>query len=169
MEKEKKESGEFKKIVFPCGLVIPYSKYNQCVRLRIRRANPGKYPKYHIVASSSMHPYRNRYHDENVAIIVESELDAILLCQEIKDDVLIIALGSVIIRPDERLTEILKNFDHILISLDTDEAGNTEYNNFWKKYFPNSRMFNIPEKYGKDHTEAMVNGFDLYKWYRSFF
>lgn len=55
--------------------------------------------------------------------------------------------------------------DHILISLDTGEAGSREYNEFWKKYFPKSCLYGIPIEYGKDQTEAMLKGIDLYKWY----
>jgi len=52
-----------------------------------------------------------------------------------------------------------------LISLDPDEAGNREYNEFWGKYFLKSCRHNIPDKYGKDPTEGMLAGLNLYKWY----
>ena len=160
-----KEDGTPKKLFLPQGLVIPFIRYKKILRLRIRRTNPGEYSKYHIVSGSLMHPFRTRYFDEKTAIIVESELDAILLSQEIHEDVLIIALGAVRIRPDKKLADILDGMDHILISLDNDEAGNREYNDFWKVNFPQSYQHDVPDNYGKDPTEALLNGLDLYKWY----
>jgi len=165
LEEILKDDGTPKKLFLPEGLVIPFIRYRKVLRLRIRRTNPGEYSKYYIVSGSSMYPFRTRYFDEKTAIIVESELDAILLSQEIKEDVLIIALGAVRIPPDKKLTDILNDMDHILIALDNDAAGIKGYNDFWKINFPRSVQHNISDGYGKDPTEAMLSGLDLYKWY----
>ncbi len=144
-----KDNGMPKKLFLPEGVVIPFIHYKKVMQLRIRRTNPGDYSKYHIVSGSSMHPYRIRYFDEKTAIIVESELDGILLSQEIHDDVLIVALGAARIRPDKKLADILNDMDHLLIALDNDDAGNWEYYDFWKKQFSKSYKHAIPKNMEK--------------------
>lgn len=152
---------------FPSGLVIPSIENGKIFRLHIRRFNPGNYSRYKRVAGSSSHLFVTGSYEYRTVVIVESELDAILLSQEIKDELMIIALGGVTFRPDKNLTEIIDAMDHVLIALDTDEAGSREYKKFWKEYFPKSRQYCIPPQYGKDPTEAMLNGLDLDRWYRS--
>ena len=162
----KKETGKPKRLWFPRGLVIPIVSKGVVLRLRIRRPDPGEYSKYYIVPGSNMSPFYDE-NDASVAVIVESELDAILLSQELKNEALVIALGSVTNRPDKKLTDILRHsVDHILIALDTDNAGGKQCYDFWVKQFPKSSRCILPSKYGKDPTEAALNGLDLYKWFR---
>ena len=164
------ESEDYKKSTIlspPSGLVIPSIENGEIFRLRIRLFNPGSRSKYTMVAGSSSHLFVTGSYDSRTAVIVEAELDAILLSQETKDEVMIIALGGVTFRPDKRLTKIINTMDHILIALDNDEAGNRAYKDFWKKKFPKSRQYCIPPEYGKDPTEAALNGLDLDRWYRS--
>ena len=164
LEKVKNEDGSNRKLFLPPGLVIPFTDYGDVLRLRIRRP-AGESPKYYIVPGSSMHPFFIGYHSCKEAIVVESELDAILLSQELKGEVLIIALGAVKIRPDKRLTAALAKINHILIALDNDEVCNKEYNNFWKINFTRSIQHNIPDGYGTDPTEAMLIILELHHWY----
>lgn len=161
------ENGFDETFWIPRGIVIPHVRNNQIVGLRIRRLPiRNEYSKYYIVPGSSTCPFCSRYSQENTAIVVESELDAILLSQAIPDDVLIIALGAPETRPDAKLTNILNDTENLLISLDTDEAGYREYFGFWKKYFPHAFPHFIPKQFGKDPTEARLNGLDIMQWYR---
>ncbi|MCK5695575.1 MAG: hypothetical protein KAH62_03045 [Desulfobacula sp.] len=162
------KTGNFKKLWFPSGLVIPYVQGGQVFRLRIRRPDPGKYSKYQNVTGSKMLPFYNTLNVGTDVIIVESDLDAILLDQELGADVTPIALGSVTNRPDTILMDFLRNHvRYILIALDTDGAGGKQCYQFWKKHFPNSSRCIIPGKFGKDPTEAMLKGLDLRQWVKA--
>ena len=76
-----KSDGTPRKMLIPAGLLIPGPD-----RIRIRRSTPGEYGKYHVVNGSRNAPLTINSElprDTTPAIIVESELDAILLCQEL--------------------------------------------------------------------------------------
>ena len=68
-----------KKLYFPSGLVIPWQES----RIRIRRDNPGEYPRYYNLPGSKNTPFLIGDPHETTAIIVESDLDAFLVSQEI--------------------------------------------------------------------------------------
>ncbi|EKD33695.1 MAG: P4 alpha zinc-binding protein, partial [uncultured bacterium] len=153
-----------KKLFIPSGLVIPW----QSSRLRIRRNDPGEYqgkpnPRYHVVAGSSMAPMAIGAPGERTAVMVESELDAILLAQEIKREVFIVALGSCAVKPDEALLNNLLSCPVVLVVLDTDEAG-AKASQWWLEKVPSTYRTLTPTTFGKDITAAFLNGLDLNKW-----
>ncbi|MEJ2727450.1 MAG: hypothetical protein P8185_02880 [Deltaproteobacteria bacterium] len=97
-----------------------------------------------------------------VELVVESELDGILLNQEVGDLTRLVALGSAQIRPDMQTTECLKRTWKILVALDSDEAGAKEAFTWWLKQFPNAERW--PVILGKDPSEAKLNGLNLRDW-----
>jgi len=151
------------KMFFPSGLVIPLEK-----AVKIRRDNPGTYngrpnKKYYLVKGSAAEPLSIGEPLDAVAIIVESELDAILLNQEIKRKIFVVALGSCSNRPDETLLGRLKQCAIILVALDTDKPGGIS-SQWWLDSVPNSFRTLTPKAYGKDITESFLNGLDLNDW-----
>ncbi len=154
------EQGKNTKLWLPAGLVIPCFHDNQLHRIRIRRHVPSDGMKYYIVPGSSMTPMT--LGNDNVFILVESELDTILLHQEAGDLATIIALGSSEIKPDSMLYERMKGADNILISLDSDKAGANSSWKFWMEHFPQATRWPVIK--GKDPTEAYLNGLNLRKW-----
>lgn len=133
------------------------------VKTRAEKVRPGQ-PKYYflpggVVAPSFYQPVIKD--DKNSLIIVESELDAILLAQETFLGVTCISIGSAKNKPDTKCSEIFSRADRLLISLDNDQAGGKAAVLFWKQAFKNAKLWFIPSQFGKDHTEAFLNGFPL--------
>jgi len=162
-----KEDGQPKKLLIPSGLVIPCIKSGKIIRIRIRRNNPGDFGRYYVFPGSLSAPMEiNRV--KQVALdsvmIVESELDAILLDQEIKKTFSIVGLGSVTIKPDKELTKRLQSALFIFVALDNDNAGEKQAVNYWLQTFNNAIMTPIPIRFGKDPTEAYINGLNLNLW-----
>jgi hypothetical protein len=156
--------GDGKKLFFPSGMVIPWENK----RIRIRRDDPGEYngkpnSRYYNVKGSDVAPMTIGNHYENTAIIVESDLDAILLAQEIKRQVFIVAMGSTSYRPDDLLLEKLEECPVVLVALDTDEAGGIAAQ-WWLDNVSSTYRALTPAAYGKDITAAFLNGLDLNDW-----
>ena len=164
--REKAEWGveeDGKKMFFPSGLIIPLEK-----AVKIRRDNPGEYKgkpnkRYYLVKDSTAEPLIIGEPYETTAIIVESELDAILLSQEIKRKTFIVALGSCSNRPDEALIQNLEHCPVVLVALDTDDAGG-KHAKWWLENVSNTHRTLTPQSYGKDLTESFLNGLDLNEW-----
>jgi DNA primase len=157
--REKTEWGiepDGKKMYFPKGLVIPLEK-----AVKIRREDPGNYARYYLVPGSVSTPLVIGAPCETTAIIVESELDAILLSQEIKRKVLIVSLGSCSNKPDDSLLEKLSLCPVILVALDSDGPG-AKASRWWVENVPSS--FRAPLIHGTDLTESFMNGVDLNVW-----
>jgi hypothetical protein len=101
--------------------------------------------------------------DKGAAVIVESELDALLLSQEAGDIAIALAMGTATAKPDIKTHEILKDAPLILVSLDTDDAGTKASWKFWPDtYGKKARRW--PTIGGKDASEARLNGLDLRTW-----
>ena len=95
--------------------------------------------------------------------VVESELDGILLQENVRDLVNIIALGSANIRPDEKADIILRHSELILNALDADEAGAKQVYNFWEINYKQNRRWLTLE--AKDVSEMFEKGkFSLRTW-----
>lgn len=155
-----KESGKVKKLWLPAGLVIPYTYNGGIQRIRIRLHEPRDNIKYYIVPGSTTNPMN--IGDGKIVVIVESELDGILVHQEAKDLVGVIALGSAEIKPDTETFKILNNAEKILISLDSDETSARASQSWWLKQFSNAIRW--PTPYGKDPTEAYQKGLNIRDW-----
>ena len=148
-----------KKLFVPSGLVVPW----QDKRIRIRRNDPGDYGRYHAVNGSSAEPFSVGEPCETAAIIVESELDAILLSQEIKRKIFIVSMGSATIKPDNILLEKLEQCPVVLVAMDSDKAGGKAAQ-WWLDNVSSTCRTLTPKAYGKDVTEAFLNGLELNKW-----
>ena len=151
-----------KKMLIPSGLVIPGPD-----RIRIRRDNPGEYGRYHVLQGSSPAPLTIGTAYENTAIIVESELDTLLLCQEITRPVFVVALGSTSIKPDSsiaaELVHKLNECPLVLLALDTDDPGGKAARQ-WLDGLHNSFRGMIPAEFGKDVSDSFLHGMDLNVW-----
>ncbi len=154
-----KEDGTLKKLWLPGGLVIPTFAGNCVVRIRIRRLD-GE-PRYVVVSGSAMFPMM-RGNEGPVVVVVESELDAVLIEQEMQGKIRAVALGSVTIRPDDTATAMISKAPIVLISLDADEAGEQNSWTFWKANFPQVRVWPVPV--GKDPTDFFLAGGSIKAW-----
>jgi DNA primase len=157
------EGGKRKKLWIPSGLVIPYVRGEGVLRLRIRRPKPDDDPKYYLVPGSDTRPMH--WPAENqIYTVVESELDGLLLRQEVSDLTGIIVLGSAQKRPDQEVHEVLSQAELILVALDSDEAGAKATGRWWLRQYKQARWWPIPKQYGKDPTEAREAGLNLRSW-----
>jgi DNA primase len=154
------EQGRAKRLWLPTGLVIPLIQNNTVIRLRIRRPD-GESSRYVVVAGSGMRPLilsPNR----DAFVVVESELDAFLIDQEVGHLAGVIAMGSAQTRPDQGVDRILKQCRAILISLDADQAGTKSAWQFWLSSYPNANRWPVP--IGKDPSEAFQQGLSIRAW-----
>jgi DNA primase len=156
------DEGKPKKQWLPAGLVIPFAMQGKVQRLRIRRSDPGDGNRYIIVSGSSMGPMILGNTQAKAAIVVESELDAILLWQEVGDLCDVIALGSAQAKPDVATETLLKRMETILVSLDDDVTGQQRIVRYWLKTFPKAKYYAVP--IGKDHSEAWKAGLNIRLW-----
>ncbi|MBM9536172.1 CHC2 zinc finger domain-containing protein [Desulfobulbus alkaliphilus] len=162
---ELRTDGKPKKLPIPAGLLIPGPD-----RLRVRRMEPGRFGKYYVVPGSgnaplvigAEHPVK-----ATGAVIVESELDAMLLWQEIPTQVLIVATGSTSNGPDEAMAADLNRRPFVLVALDTDTAGAKAAWGKWMGTIPNATRTPIPATWGTDPTDAFLAGHDLGEWFRA--
>ena len=160
---ELRDDGTPKKLFIPAGLLIPGPD-----RLRIRRSDPGEFGKYYMLPGSGNAPLAigmDHPPEQTGAVIVESELDGMLLAQEIPGQVLIIATGSTSNGPDEAMVEDLARRPFVLISLDTDPAGGKAAWQKWVGIIPNATRAPIPAAWGTDPTDAHLAGHDLRQWF----
>jgi hypothetical protein len=164
---EKIQYGERKKLWIPGGLIIPYVHRDEILRLRVRRfGNTDKWGRYIIISGSATIPLQFTSIND-VYLVVESELDGLLISQEVSDLTGVIALGSAQIRPDCRLNERLQKARLILIALDSDLAGAKQTCRWWLKNYHNAIWWPIPLQYGKDPGEAFQKGLDLKNWLKA--
>lgn len=112
----------------PRGLVIPWIDGGHVLRLRVRQ--PDKDPKYYVVPGGATDPQPLMVLDSTwpgqhtAVILVEAELDALLLAQEVGDIVTVIALGSATTRPhDPRSFAVVSKAAWVGLWLDRDHAG----------------------------------------------
>jgi DNA primase len=151
-----------KKLAIPAGLVIPWHEK----RIRVRRISDDdaqKYGRYYVVSGSDSEPMMIGEPYEKTAIIVESELDAILLTQEVKRQLFVVALGSAQVKPTEYLIGRLALCPAALVALDNDAAG-AKAALWWVENLPGCHRTLTPSRYGKDFGEAFKQGLDLNAW-----
>ena len=159
---EKKDDGKDLKVWIPQGLIIPFINDGHVQRVRVRRENSDHDSRYYVITGSSSLPMV--FGSGNSVVVVESELDGILLEQEAGDLAGVIALGSVVVKPDPITTSLLEKAKRILVAMDSDEAGARISWEWWLKRFPQAKRWPIPSRFGKDPTEAKKNGLNLRNW-----
>jgi DNA primase len=153
-----KDNGKPKKFWLPKGITIPLCQDGQVVRVRIRR--PEGEPRYYLLRGSSTQALL--VGTGPVAVLVESELDALLLTQEAGDLAHLVSLGNAQTRPDREAADLLKRTRLILLGLDADQAGAKESWRWWKTHYPQAHRW--PPIQGKDPGEMFAAGVNLRAW-----
>ncbi len=166
LEKVLKDNGRRKKLWIPEAIVLPaFGRDGRPIRLRFRRfAEDGDGPRYYTLPGSSMDPMVLRG-DSSAFLVIESEMDALLVDQEVGGTVAIIGLGSATTKPDKRTHGLLTEAERILVSLDNDAAGAKSSWHWWVRAYPQARRW--PVVGGKDHTDAWKAGLNLLDWVRA--
>ncbi len=154
------------KLCLPRGIVIPSYHQGQVSAIKIRRYDwkeGDRWPKYNqIPGSSNVMPFFG-YLANQVAILVESEFDAMFLLQEIGEFCTSIALGGAGKKPDAFTSEWLDQRKLILYALDTDEAGRVQYD-WWRKAFPQLRAW--PANTRKSPADSfLLDGINPSQWF----
>jgi DNA primase len=158
------EDGKEKKLLVPSGIVIPSFHGAALRKIKIRRnewTEGDHFGKYYILPGSidSIPVFGDAC--EQVVVVVEAELDAMLVAQEV-ESICCIALGGAQKRPDTSLHQWLLQKKLIIFALDFDEAGKKEYP-YWRSiYKANLCLWPVP--IGKSPAEAWKLGVDLRKW-----
>jgi hypothetical protein len=98
---------------------------------------------------------------ETTAIIVESELDGILLAQEITRPLFIVALGPASAKPYDELLETLTSCPVVLVALDNDKAGGKAARTWLEAI--GGLVKTLPPRV-KDIGEAFCKGMSLNDW-----
>lgn len=129
-------------ICLPKGIVLPSFCSNGMVsKIKIRRSDwseGDKYGKYQeIEGSANLIPIYGLLANQ-VVVVIESEFDAMCLCQEIGEFCTCLALGGATKRPDPETIHWLQSKRLVLYSLDLDDAGREQYD-YWRSSFPNLR------------------------------
>lgn len=158
-----------KPLWLPCGLVIPCIDQSGAV-LRIRIRRPEGEPRYYVVPGSSAAPlYLAR--SRSVAVVVESELDALAVYEAAGDLVGAYAIGNSSAKPDAETFSRLRELPLILIATDFDEPdqrgqrAGAKAASWWIENLPQSERWPVPT--GKDPGEAFMTGVDLRSWVRT--
>jgi len=160
---EIKDNGQPKRLWIPKGLIIPLRFEDQIIRIRIRRQADD--PRYYVLPGSDMRCLTCQPPPPARAfVVVESELDAIMLDNEISDMAGIIALGSSSRKPDPAIWDMLEAAAVVLLALDYDTAGKKALE-WWQHHLPQGKVWPVPE--GKDPGEAYQAGVDIREWIKS--
>ena len=154
-----KENGKPKKLFIPAGIIIPLIHEEQAIRIRIRRWEGD--PRYYFLPGGDTRPLLVGA-DKKAFVVVESELDGVLLGQEVGDVAGVIALGSAQAKPDQEATEALKRAEKILVALDADAAGAKASWGWWPEHFPQAKRW--PPVNGKDPGDMALHGEDIRTW-----
>lgn len=153
-----------KKLWVPQGLIIPLTDPDgRVLRVRIRR-DEGE-PRYYVLPGSSMAPLVLDT-ARRVAVVVESELDAILIHQEAGDLVNAIALGNSSRKPTASAHRLLQNCGRILCAFDCDDAGATALA-WWMDHYPQAAPLFAPAPH-KDAGELAASGGSVRSWVKEF-
>jgi DNA primase len=158
--------GSKKKLCLPKGPVFACRHKGEIFKLKIRNCEWKEgdlYGKYREIEGSSNRTAIFGYLTNQTIIVVESELDAMLLVQEIGEFCTCIALGGATKKPDSDTAAWLKTKYLILYSLDFDAAGKEQYA-YWRSIYPNLRAW--PSETRKSPADSFVlDGIDLKKWF----
>jgi DNA primase len=155
-----------RKIWLPKGIVIPTLKEKKLVKMKIRRSEwyeNDVYPKYVEIHGSMSAPSVYATDNNTLAIILESELDAMLIQQEADNMCTAIALGGASKKPDKGTHILLSEAPAILFSLDFDETGIKQLL-WWKKQYRKLIVWVTP--FEKSVGDAFIKGLDIKSWMR---
>ena len=160
------ESG--KKLCLPKGIVIPAFHGKMLSKIKIRRADwieGDRFPKYWEISGSSNRISTYGFFINQVVLVIESELDAMTLCQEIGEFCTCIATGGANKRPDVEISRWLQSRRLILYSQDYDPAGCENWR-WWHSTFENVRVW--PSETRKNPVDSFVlDGVNLKAWFEA--
>ncbi|MBU1040124.1 MAG: hypothetical protein KKF77_03370, partial [Proteobacteria bacterium] len=173
-----KEDGKTpKKLWIPRGLVIPVFAPGETanpVRIRVRR------PKEHLREGDSKYivlPGSTRHTlvtdpGAKAFVVVEAELDAMLVSEQIGHKAGGVALGSLAHKPDAATDELLERALAVLVALDFEpvdmDADPKKAVNlrrvygWWTERYPRAERWPVPQ--GKDPGDAYHEGCDIAAW-----
>lgn len=147
------------------GIVIPSVEKNGNVnRIKIRRTDwkdGDTFGKYIAISGSMKGLNIIGDRDKDIAIVVESELDAYATHHKVGDCAFVISVGSNNKNPDYMCDHIARKVATLLICHDNDEAG-LKMLNKWKQLYPHAQAY--PTPIGKDIGEAIEQGFQIRPW-----
>lgn len=166
----KMKDGKKIKFAVQAGLIIPLIKKGKVQRIRIRLKEPYQNQKYIPVQGGANSEPALYSRASSGYVVVESDLDGILIAQEVGDIITVLATGATGYRPTVSQMEGLKKAICILVCMDFDKKPEdpkknrpgAEASKFWLDTFPRAERWSVPE--GKDPGEAYQKGLDVRKW-----
>jgi len=166
LEPEASRYGKLKRVWTPRGIVIPWTFGGHIWRIRFRRpltcaqAAKGE-AKYIQLPGSANGLYGAReLATGKAAVLVESELDALLLKQEAGDLCVAVATGGTAGARRAKWIGMLATAPRVLIAYDADEAGERAAQ-WWKGTLPNGRIW---RPLWGDQTDMLKDGANLRDW-----
>lgn len=154
-----------RRVYVPAGVVIPWFDGPDVTLINLRRAE-GR-PKYQAVRGSrrdGLYPGREGIVAGKPLVIVEGELDALLLGQELRGLAAVVTLGSAGTRPSARVLNAMLGASPWVVAGDADGAGD-ESADHWLSRF--DRCVRVAPPAGKDWTESRERGIDLRAWWQA--
>ena len=152
-------------IWIPKGIVIPTIEPSGAViRIKVRRDDwqpNDKIPKYVAVSGSMQGMNLVGSRANPVMAVVESELDALTLHQEVSDFACVVSVGSNTKNPDNFTDYLAKTKPFLLICHDNYAGGATMFKK-WKGLYPHAKSH--PTEDGKDIGEAVQRGVNIRAW-----
>jgi hypothetical protein len=170
LPEERKPDGRAKKLWIPRGLIIPLLVDGDVWRVRIRRPEDAlnedrrrgiKEPKRYYVLPGSSSRILVCPGDPRAAVIVETELDAMMLACRAGDLCTAVALGSVAVKPDAECHAAIADAMRILVALDLDDAGGKAMA-WWRAHYRQAERWPVID--GKDPGEMVQRGGDVRTW-----
>lgn len=159
-----KDDGKARKLWLPGGITIPTFSGVQVIKIKVRRSDwrvGDQWPKYVEVSGSKQTPSIYGDHTLSVALVLESELDALLIQQEAADLAYCVALGGSTKPLDAETDNLLKQTPLVLFLPDFDEAGAVAWNK-WEKMFSNIELILVPRE--KSPGDFFQTGGNLRGW-----
>jgi len=180
LKQEFKENGEEKPLWLPVGLVIPtFSGDGRVIKVKIRNTTfereigiyekavvegnrPKRKPqKYIIISGGKECPSVFGNTDLQTALILESEIDALLVQQFAGDFIFCVGLGGSTKPIDAETDVLLRKTKKLLFLPDYDAAGKKSWDK-WKKAFPEIQRTLTPSE--KSAGDYLLAGGDLRSW-----
>jgi DNA primase len=153
-----------KKLWIPAGYVIPsLEPSGEVIRIKIRRSKwtpEDKIGKYIALSGSMFGMTILGGRSRQIMVVVESELDAYSLLEQIDDVAMVIACGGNTKRPDI-FTDHLVKTRRVFVCHDNDEGGEA-MKNMWSKWYPKATCISTSSE--KDIGEFIEKGGDLSSW-----
>ena len=156
---------EGRRIWVPSGIVIPWFDASTVALVNVRRFDGD--PRYIAIRGSrrgGVYPSLSEVVTGKPVVIVEGELDALLLRQELAGLAAVITLGGASSRPSLQILSRLIAAHPWIIATDADDAGDKAAGD-WLERSDRAIRVRPPEPYGKDWTEVHQSGLDLKAWW----